>query len=42
MAGHIGGYIVSFAVIVGIGWGLPHWLGWRHSLRRRLLDAAET
>jgi hypothetical protein len=26
------GYIVSFAVIAGMGWGLPRWFEWRRSL----------
>jgi hypothetical protein len=35
------GYIVSLVVIAGIGWALPRWFGWRHAMRRRLLDAKE-
>jgi len=29
------GYIVSFAVIAGMGWGLPRWFRWRRSLVTR-------
>lgn len=26
------GYIVSIAVIAGMGWGMPRWFAWRRSL----------
>lgn len=26
------GYIVSFAVVAGMGWVLPRWFAWRRSL----------
>ena len=29
------GYIVSFAVIAGMGFGLPRWFEWRRSLVNR-------
>ena len=41
MAEHITGYIVSLVVIVGIGWVLPRWFGWRRAMRRRWLDATK-
>jgi hypothetical protein len=30
------GYIVSFAVIAGMGFGLPRWFEWRRSLINRV------
>ena len=30
------GYIVSFAVIAGMGFGLPRWFTWRRSLINQL------
>ena len=32
----LAGYIVSFAVIAGMGLGLPRWFEWRRSLVNRL------
>jgi hypothetical protein len=33
------GYIVTFAVLTGMGVALPRWLKWRRSLIDRLLGA---
>jgi hypothetical protein len=30
------GYIVAFAVIAGMGFGLPRWFEWRRSLVNRV------
>ena len=35
------GYVLSFVLLGGIGWGLPRWFGWRKSLRRMLTDARD-
>jgi hypothetical protein len=32
------GYIVSFVVLAGMGWGLPRWFEWRRSLVSRWAD----
>jgi hypothetical protein len=35
------GYIVSFVVLAGVGFGLPRWFEWRRSLVARLQDQPE-
>ena len=36
MAERIIGYIVSFVVLAGMGWGLSQWFEWRRSLINQL------
>lgn len=41
MAERFIGYIVSFLVLAGMGFGLPRWFEWRRSLVNRLLGEPE-
>jgi hypothetical protein len=36
------GYIVSFVVLAGMGFGLPRWFQWRRSLVNRLQEQPVT
>jgi hypothetical protein len=35
------GYIVTFGVLAGMGFGLPRWFAWRQSLINRLQQQPE-
>lgn len=41
MAERFIGYIVSFLVLAGMGFGRPRWFEWRRSLVNRLLGEPE-
>lgn len=41
MAERLIGYIVSFVVLAGMGFGLPRWFEWRRSLVNRLQGESE-